>query len=115
MSLETEAAWSNVRTLTLTNLTKLGILSQMYMCTRTDVYVHGGYNGEEAFADLWRLDLRVWEWQQLPCKSPVPLYFHSAAVTEVCYLHITVLLNSSLFEEDPSLKFFLQFLMVSGQ
>ncbi|KAK3880199.1 hypothetical protein Pcinc_007664 [Petrolisthes cinctipes] len=52
------------------------------------VYVHGGYNGEEAFADLWRLDLRVWEWQQLPCKSPVPLYFHSAAVTEEGCMYI---------------------------
>ncbi|XP_047491266.1 kelch domain-containing protein 10-like [Penaeus chinensis] len=46
------------------------------------VYIHGGYNGVEAFADLWRLSLSNFEWQKLPCKSPVPLYFHSAAVTE---------------------------------
>ncbi|XP_037778677.1 kelch domain-containing protein 10-like [Penaeus monodon] len=46
------------------------------------VYIHGGYNGVEAFADLWRLNLSNFEWQKLPCKSPVPLYFHSAAVTE---------------------------------
>lgn len=49
------------------------------------VYIHGGYNGVEAFADLWRLSLSNFEWQKLPCKSPVPLYFHSAAVTEVSH------------------------------
>lgn len=55
----------------------------MRLCFVSDVYIHGGYNGLEAFADLWRLNLTTFEWQKLPCKSPVPLYFHSAAVTEV--------------------------------
>uniref|UniRef100_A0A0P4WED7 Kelch domain-containing protein 10 n=1 Tax=Scylla olivacea TaxID=85551 RepID=A0A0P4WED7_SCYOL len=52
------------------------------------VYLHGGYNGSEAFADLWRLSLTTFEWQLLPCKSLVPLYFHSAAVTEEGCMYI---------------------------
>ncbi|XP_068224111.1 kelch domain-containing protein 10-like [Palaemon carinicauda] len=49
---------------------------------KDSVFIHGGYDGSESFADLWRLDLVTFGWQKLPYKSPVPLYFHSSAVTE---------------------------------
>jgi len=46
------------------------------------VYVHGGYNGDEAYSDLWRLSLKTFEWQELNCQTESPLYFHSATITE---------------------------------
>lgn len=47
-----------------------------------DVYICGGYDGEEIFGDIWRLNLRTRVWCRLRTHLPQPVYFHSAAVTE---------------------------------
>ncbi|XP_076058838.1 kelch domain-containing protein 10-like isoform X2 [Oratosquilla oratoria] len=53
-----------------------------------EVFIHGGYNGKQAFSDMWRLNLDTMEWRKLLYKTPVPLYFHSATVTEEGCMYI---------------------------
>ena len=54
-------------------------------CTtpRLAVVMFGGYNGENALSDVWRLCLSSLQWSRSDTIMPVPLYFHSAAVTDV--------------------------------
>ena len=48
----------------------------------TTVVICGGYDGNEVFNDIWRLDLNVLQWTRLKqCKLPRPIYFHSTALT----------------------------------
>ncbi|XP_043258534.1 kelch domain-containing protein 10 homolog isoform X1 [Colletes gigas] len=48
----------------------------------TSVVISGGYNGDNVFCDVWRLDLNDLQWTCLrKCILPCPVYFHSAALT----------------------------------
>lgn len=51
-----------------------------------EVFICGGYNGESILSDLWRLNLRTFQWMKLPAVMPEPAYFHCAAVTPVSKL-----------------------------
>ncbi|KAG7170917.1 Kelch domain-containing protein 10-like 1 [Homarus americanus] len=77
-----ERTWTSTHTRPDAHTGKYPLPRRCHVASKVNVYIHGGYDGVEAFADLWRLNLITFEWQKLPCKSPVPLYFHSAAVTE---------------------------------
>ncbi len=48
-----------------------------------DVFICGGYNGEVILDDLWKINLRTFQWNKLPALMPEPAYFHCAAVTPV--------------------------------
>lgn len=48
-----------------------------------DVFICGGYNGESILSDLWKINLRTFQWMKLPAVMPEPAYFHCAAVTPV--------------------------------
>ena len=48
-----------------------------------DAYIFGGYNGEDIFGDLWRLDLDTLSWKKLPNDMAEPAYFHGSAITPV--------------------------------
>ncbi|KAK7007729.1 Kelch domain-containing protein 10 [Halocaridina rubra] len=80
----TERAWSHTETRADPTIGTFPQARRCHIASKVNnyVYVHGGYDGAEAFADLWRIDLQTFCWEKLPHKSPVPLYFHSAAVTE---------------------------------
>lgn len=46
------------------------------------VVISGGYNGGQMFDDVWKLDLVSKQWTCLRLSlMPVPLYFHSTAIT----------------------------------
>ena len=45
------------------------------------VYIFGGYDGENIFGDLWRLDLNSLEWKQLPKEMAEAVYFHGTTIT----------------------------------
>ena len=53
------------------------------MYCSTDVYVCGGYDGEQIFGDLWKINLKSLVWYKLNQDLPLPSYFHSAAITPV--------------------------------
>ena len=40
-----------------------------------DAYMFGGYNGEQMFNDVWRLDMEEMQWKQLSCNLPKSAYF----------------------------------------
>ena len=44
-------------------------------------YIFGGYDGENIFGDLWRLDLDSLEWKQLPKEMAEAVYFHGTTIT----------------------------------
>lgn len=46
-----------------------------------DVFIYGGYNGEEIFTDVWKLNLNSMQWKRIILRVPMPTYFHSAALT----------------------------------
>lgn len=48
-----------------------------------EVFICGGYNGELIMPDLWKINLRTFQWTKLPAVMPEPAYFHCAAVTPV--------------------------------
>jgi len=52
------------------------------------VFIFGGYDGTEIYADAWRLDLRTLKWAKLPGDLPRPVYFHASTVTEDGKLYI---------------------------
>lgn len=53
------------------------------------IFVTGGYNGEDIFDDLWKLDLNSFQWTLInKCKLPRPLYFHSTAVSPEGKLYV---------------------------
>lgn len=44
--------------------------------------ISGGYNGTDAFGDVWKIDLSTMQWTCLTsCVLPSPIYFHSASIT----------------------------------
>ncbi|KAK7068074.1 hypothetical protein SK128_013744 [Halocaridina rubra] len=54
----------------------------------TDLYIIGGADGNEVFDDIWKLNLITLAWSRLDLVTPVPLYFHDAAVTPNGCLYI---------------------------
>lgn len=48
-----------------------------------EVFICGGYNGEQILSDLWKINLQTFQWTKLPAVMPEPAYFHCAAVTPV--------------------------------
>lgn len=46
------------------------------------VFVLGGYDGEDIFGDVWRLDLDQLQWRRIPIQLPTPVYFQATTVTE---------------------------------
>lgn len=53
------------------------------------IFVTGGYNGEDIFDDLWKLDLNTFQWTLIDtCCLPKPLYFHSTAVSPEGKLYV---------------------------
>ena len=48
-----------------------------------DAYIFGGYNGNDIFGDLWRLDLDTLAWKKLPNDMAEPAYFHGTTTTPV--------------------------------
>ncbi|XP_069485702.1 kelch domain-containing protein 10 isoform X3 [Ambystoma mexicanum] len=55
---------------------------------KNDVFICGGYNGDEILGDLWKLSLQTFQWVKLPAKMPEPAYFHCAAVTPAGCMYI---------------------------
>ncbi|XP_014674834.1 PREDICTED: kelch domain-containing protein 10-like [Priapulus caudatus] len=47
---------------------------------KDDVYMTGGYDGEQIFGDLWRLHLPTMSWVKYDAEIPILSYFHSTAV-----------------------------------
>lgn len=46
------------------------------------VYICGGFDGYQAFKDVWRFDFDTLQWEKLiKCVMPRSVYFHSTAVT----------------------------------
>ena len=55
----------------------------------TQVFIAGGHDGENVFDDLWRLDLKTFQWTYFDkCRLPFPIYFHAAAATPEGRLYI---------------------------
>ncbi|PSN30842.1 Kelch domain-containing protein 10 [Blattella germanica] len=49
---------------------------------QTSVFICGGYDGEEIFRDVWRLELQTLQWtRMLKSSFPRAVYFHSVAIT----------------------------------
>lgn len=62
---------------------------QLELDSHTVVFVAGGYDGEEIFDDLWKLDLNTFQWTRIDsCRLPRPTYFHSTAVTPAGKLYV---------------------------
>ncbi len=66
-----------------------------------DVFICGGYNGEVILDDLWKINLRTFQWNKLPALMPEPAYFHCAAVTPVSpgFFFCTFILLLTIFKE----------------
>ncbi|KAG5887437.1 hypothetical protein JTB14_003289 [Gonioctena quinquepunctata] len=57
--------------------------------TEVQVFITGGHDGENIFNDLWRLDLKTYQWTCFAnCQLPQPTYFHATAVTPEGKLYI---------------------------
>lgn len=55
----------------------------------TEVFIVGGYNGQDVFNDLWKLSLSTHQWTLIPnCQLPQPTYFHSAAASPEGKLYV---------------------------
>jgi hypothetical protein len=46
------------------------------------VYIVGGYDGDEIFNDIWRLDLHTLNWVRLNIDLPTPVYFQATTLSE---------------------------------
>lgn len=46
------------------------------------VWIFGGYDGEDVFGDAWQLDLISMRWTRLRMKLPIPVYFHAMTVSD---------------------------------
>ena len=46
------------------------------------MYIIGGFDGEEIFKSVWRLDMEALTWQEMP-PTLKALYFSAACLTEV--------------------------------
>lgn len=55
---------------------------QIEMNNDIHIFITGGFDGENVFNDLWRLELSTMQWTFFEtCSIPKPIYFHSAAVS----------------------------------
>ena len=45
------------------------------------VWVFGGYDGDEVYGDAWQLDLSTLQWSRLRMELPLPVYFHAMTVS----------------------------------
>lgn len=53
------------------------------------VFITGGYDGEDVFDDLWKLELSTLQWTRIEtCRLPRPTYFHSTAATPEGKLYV---------------------------
>jgi len=41
------------------------------------VWIFGGYDGEEVFGDIWRLNMITFQWTKIQIDLPLPVYFHA--------------------------------------
>lgn len=64
-----------------------------FLYSLLDVYICGGFDTHTIFGDIWKFSLQTYTWTKLPCSLQVPVYFHSADVTQV---HHSVLWNGQL-------------------
>jgi hypothetical protein len=56
----------------------------MFVSYSSVVYISGGLDEMgHGLRTIWRLDLDSLRWNKLPIELPKPLFFHSAAMTEV--------------------------------
>ena len=78
--------------------------SQFTLCFPTEVFICGGYNGEQILSDLWKISLQTYQWSRLPALMPEPAYFHCAAITPVSALYSMLLFKRSdlLIPMQPS-------------
>ncbi|KAK0134605.1 Kelch domain-containing protein 10 [Merluccius polli] len=58
------------------------------VCLPTEVFICGGYNGEQILADLWKISLHTYQWSRLPALMPEPAYFHCAAITPAGCMYV---------------------------
>lgn len=57
--------------------------------TGIQVFIIGGYDGENVFDDLWKLELSTLQWTHIEnCRLPRPTYFHSTAATPEGKLYV---------------------------
>ncbi|XP_018563263.1 kelch domain-containing protein 10 homolog isoform X2 [Anoplophora glabripennis] len=57
--------------------------------TGPQVFITGGHDGENIFNDLWRLDLKTYQWTFFEiCQLPRPTYFHATAVSPEGRLYV---------------------------
>lgn len=53
------------------------------------MFIIGGYDGENVFDDLWKLELSTMQWTRIEtCLLPRPTYFHSTAATPEGKLYV---------------------------
>ncbi|XP_044754039.1 kelch domain-containing protein 10 [Coccinella septempunctata] len=53
------------------------------------VFITGGHDGERIFDDLWRLNLKTYQWTYFPkCTLPREVYFHATASTPEGRLYV---------------------------
>nr|XP_057932676.1 kelch domain-containing protein 10-like [Doryrhamphus excisus] len=55
---------------------------------QNEVFICGGYDGQLIMPDLWKLNLRTFQWTKLPTIMPEPAYFHCAAVTPAGCMYV---------------------------
>ena len=67
-------------------------------------YIYGGYNGNDIFGDLWRLDLDTLAWKKLPNDMTEPAYFHGTTITPVRNLIELFLVYALLYLRNKSRK-----------
>lgn len=54
-----------------------------------EVFIVGGYNGDDIFDDLWKINLKTFQWTFYErCALPRPTYFHAAAASPEGRLYI---------------------------
>lgn len=56
-----------------------------------DVYICGGHDGTTIFSDIWTINLKQLQWKKLSVEMPLPLYFHSVAMSEVCKISFSIM------------------------
>ena len=47
-----------------------------------NVWIFGGYDGEEIFGDIWHLHLPSMQWRRLELQLPLPVYFHAMTLSQ---------------------------------
>ncbi|KAG7281903.1 hypothetical protein CRUP_031152 [Coryphaenoides rupestris] len=55
---------------------------------KDEVFICGGYNGEQILPDLWKINLQTYQWSRLPALMPEPAYFHCAAITPAGCMYV---------------------------